>query len=440
MKMIYCFAVAALTLNLASISGCKKLDEQSWTESDIQGLQNNLGALTPPSSNILARIKILEREQALRIFDAWAAKILASQKQDPRSPLNQLRKIFNPDHLKPLTLESALITTRQEGSGQHASLIAQRKPQDYVYHALWSRMADAASLTRYPRAGKHMKHYLANSGKKIQYSQMESSKIISAADSVGESPAEPVGVQIEKSELKEAMKKAGFELSDSEAEMIASMNRTEKAFYVSRLQLRMSLAEFAARKILKNPEDLVAQLKNLKNKGLPSRFSSDTGAWQSFRPMAKAHRLVSSPAQSDMYFAMGSFSTAHVALPLEATHTSGLIKIRFSQWKTFYDRYNWDEGKFVTLLSGWCWNLQSDHCFNIEELISIQVSDKSLARLHKIGIAREYEIFGQTAPSTVWDAVNFNDLMNPRKREFWQKLISVIQSLSREIFADDFDT
>jgi hypothetical protein len=142
--------------------------------------------------------------------------------------------------------------------------------------------------------------------------------------------------------------------------------------------------------------------------------------------MGRAWLLVSSPAQSDMYYAMGSFTVTHTAAPIDLRVEDNLLKIRFSQWKSIFDRYNWDSGKFVTLLSGWCWKTQSDHCFNIEELLTIQVSDKSLSRLHKLGIAREFEIFGQTSAKTVWDGVPLSDLSSSAKLKYWQDLAQVM--------------
>jgi len=177
----------------------------------------------------------------------------------------------------------------------------------------------------------------------------------------------------------------------------------------------------------------VNKISLFKSKKIPTNSNLGPGAWQSHRPLAQAYRLISSQPQSDMYFAMGTFSTTHVVAPLELRSEDDLLKIRFSQWRNIYDRYNWDEGKFVTLLSGWCWNLKSDDCFNIEELVSLQVSDKSLSRLHKLGIAREYEIFGQTPASTLWDGVSFKDILNPQKDEFWKALITVLYSEQSDI-------
>lgn len=44
-----------------------------------------------------------------------------------------------------------------------------------------------------------------------------------------------------------------------------------------------------------------------------------------------------------------------------------------------YDRYNWDEGKSVTIAG-------------------VVISDTTLGRLHKAGIAQEYNVEGQSSP------------------------------------------
>jgi hypothetical protein len=431
MKLVICFIIIFTSSYL--ISSCKKNESGDWSETDLQSLQEQTTNDNPPPLQVIAHLRRIERNVALKIFDAWAARILSSQKQNPNSPLNQLRKIFNPDHLKPMTMDAALAVTRQEGSGTHGVLTKERKPQDFLYHALWSRIADAAGLIKYPRASSHMKHFLSNTGKPIRYSQKEALKIMQSVDSIGESAPDPIGMQLEIAFLQEEMKKKGFEISHSESQMIAGMNRNEKTYYIARLMLRRSLSSFIREKKIETAREAVNKISLFKSKKIPTKSNLGPGVWQSHRPLAQAYRLISSQPQSDMYFAMGTFSTTHVVSPLELRAEDDLLKIRFSQWKNIYDRYNWDEGKFVTLLSGWCWNLKSDDCFNIEELVSLQVSDKSLSRLHKLGIAREYEIFGQTPASTLWDGVSFKDLLNPQKNEFWRALITVLYSAQSDI-------
>ncbi|NBT68901.1 MAG: hypothetical protein EBT78_14210 [Betaproteobacteria bacterium] len=415
-------------LAVATLIGCKKDAGSQWSEADVESLFAGENNSTRPPQNILAQVLIHEREFALKIFDTWAKKFLANQKSNRSSPLNQLRLIFNPDYLNPLGYEEALSQVRNEGSGRHGILARELKPQDRIYHAVWSRIADAAGLARYPLSSRHMKHYLQNSGKEIRYEAAESNRIFTAAEGLQDTPPDPVGIQVTRSQLQEDLKKRGFQLSLSEATHVAEMNRNERGFFVARMRVRIALAKFVQSQNISTGDELEIRLGNLKNKTFPQRNKLDSNAWKEYRPVGEEFRLVSSVPQSDLYFALGSFTATHQAIPVELRAEGEQIKMRFAQSKSLYDRYNWDNGKFVTLLSGWCWNLQSNHCANIEELISLQVSDKSLGRLHKLGIAREYEIFGQSSVSTVWDGFSFADLRSAQKEKLWEALTSVVSA------------
>ncbi|MBM3382534.1 MAG: hypothetical protein FJY29_08865 [Betaproteobacteria bacterium] len=416
-----------LALSLSLVLSCKKNPSESWSEADLQELQQRWDLDTAPPLQVLASVKKLENDTALRIFDAWAKKILETQRNDPKSPLNKIRLMFNPDHLSTMSIETAMTLTRTEGSGTHAALVRERTPQDYLYHALWSRIADAAALAKYSRASRHMKHYLSNSGKPLRYGQKDSQELLSAAGQAESGPApDPVGIQIESEALKNEMKKRGQLISDKDAENIVSMNRSERAYYLARLKIFVSLAQHIQSKSLNIKSESESLAGFIRNKKTPTTSEFTQAIWRTHRPMSRAWLLLSSPAQSDMYYAMGSFTVTHTALPIDLRIENNFLKIRFSQWKSIFDRYNWDNGKFVTLLSGWCWKTGSNHCFNIEELLTIQVSDKSLSRMHKLGIAREFEIFGQTTVKTVWDGVPLTDLNNNAKLKFWSELSQIL--------------
>ncbi|MEN9529201.1 MAG: hypothetical protein RI932_1074 [Pseudomonadota bacterium] len=414
-------------LSLAQFSACKSNSSADWTEADVQELQQRWEPESVPPLRVLASVKKLENDVALRIFDAWAKKILETQRSNPKSPLNQLRLMFNPDHLAVMNIETAMTLARTEGSGTHGVLARERKPQDFLYHAIWSRIADAAALAKYSKASRHMKHYLGNSGKPLRYSHNDSLNLLSAAgQSETATSPDPVGIQIESEALKVEMKKRGQQISDNEGGKLAAMTRSERAYHLARLNIFISLAQTVQSKNLNLKSESGTFASLLRNKKIPATFDLTQGIWRTHRPMGRAWLLVSSPAQSDMYYAMGSFTVTHTAAPIDLRVEDNLLKIRFSQWKSIFDRYNWDSGKFVTLLSGWCWKTQSDHCFNIEELLTIQVSDKSLSRLHKLGIAREFEIFGQTSAKTVWDGVPLSDLSSSAKLKYWQDLAQVM--------------
>ncbi|HLK96161.1 MAG TPA: hypothetical protein VK364_00190, partial [Hymenobacter sp.] len=80
------------------------------------------------------------------------------------------------------------------------------------------------------------------------------------------------------------------------------------------------------------------------------------------------------------FFAMGGFSYAYgaeviVTPPLGPVETQPKVQIRY-QLHT-YDYYNWDQGKAVNI--GF-----------------IHITDRMVGRLHKVGLAQEYELIGIT--------------------------------------------
>ncbi|HEX7243195.1 MAG TPA: DUF4157 domain-containing protein [Longimicrobiaceae bacterium] len=90
---------------------------------------------------------------------------------------------------------------------------------------------------------------------------------------------------------------------------------------------------------------------------------------------------------SDWYYAIGGFTywyTADVTVAPPASPGAGptvTMRIRLH----VFDRYNWDQGKSVNILG------------------FIHVSDESLGRLHRVGLAREYEVSGVSSEtSTTW--------------------------------------
>lgn len=415
------FIAAQAVLNAA----CKKQNATEWQESELQSLAPAMAVSVEPPEHILARVQMAEREAILKIINFWARGINKSEEKNKNSVLNQIRRMFDPDHMKKLSLQEAINNVRKDGSGAHGSMKNQKGPQDSLYHAVWSRIADAAGVTGFPRSSKHMRHYLGNSGTPIRYNSDETNLLLRQVKIKGVQINSSEDAQFFVSELLNRMRARGIELSRSEANMIAGMTSTEMSFYLARLRVLSSLAEFVKKERITSAGELLSRTASIKQKNFPAKSASEAGAWTSYRPIGKYYGIESSEPHSDLYFSLGSFTSVYTAIPLDLQSDDKRIKLRFAQSTSIFDKYNWDDGKFVTLFSGWCWKLNSDHCEQIEALTSLTVSDKSIGRLHRLGLAREFQIHGQTRVSTVWDAVQFDDLKNEQK----QKVRDALESL-----------
>ncbi|GAB4566959.1 MAG: hypothetical protein Tsb0020_19080 [Haliangiales bacterium] len=87
---------------------------------------------------------------------------------------------------------------------------------------------------------------------------------------------------------------------------------------------------------------------------------------------------------ADWFYAIGGFTywvTADVTLTPSNT---GEIDVTMVTQLHIFDRYNWDGGKSVTIAG-------------------MTVTDEQLGRLHRVGLAREYEVNGTSSPAaTSW--------------------------------------
>jgi WXG100 family type VII secretion target len=103
-------------------------------------------------------------------------------------------------------------------------------------------------------------------------------------------------------------------------------------------------------------------------------------------------------SERDWYYAMGGFSYSQTGLVTVSPNSDGesLIVSIESQVHVF-DRYNWDEGKSVTIPS-------ADSLLGTEEgtlgffndisILGDHVSDGEMGLLHQVGLAQEYDIHG----------------------------------------------
>jgi hypothetical protein len=82
----------------------------------------------------------------------------------------------------------------------------------------------------------------------------------------------------------------------------------------------------------------------------------------------------------DWFFAIGGFTYWYTAEVQVLPVAAGPPQITMIFTLHIFDRYNWDQGKAVTIAG-------------------ITVKDEQLGRLHRVGLAREYEVNGAATPS-----------------------------------------
>jgi hypothetical protein len=87
---------------------------------------------------------------------------------------------------------------------------------------------------------------------------------------------------------------------------------------------------------------------------------------------------------ADWFYAIGGFTYWYTAEVTVIPKKGGAPQVQMVFTLHVYDRYNWDQGKSVTIGG-------------------ITVTDEQLGRLHRVGLAREYPINGTSSPHfTKW--------------------------------------
>jgi hypothetical protein len=98
----------------------------------------------------------------------------------------------------------------------------------------------------------------------------------------------------------------------------------------------------------------------------------------------------------DWFWAVGGFYYRYTAI-VETTPPltpDGKITVKMTTRIHVFDRYNWDGGKEVTIAGQ-------------------KITDETLAELHKVGIAKEYNINGSSSPvTTTWTYPNSSSANN----------------------------
>lgn len=109
-----------------------------------------------------------------------------------------------------------------------------------------------------------------------------------------------------------------------------------------------------------------------------ARVAADwTGETMTFRITTpwRSDAYATKADSQDWFFAVGGYSYAHTAAVTVRPDAQGRPVISIEASRHIFDRYNWDEGKAVTIAG-------------------VTVNDRQLGRLHEAGLAREYEVRG----------------------------------------------
>lgn len=100
--------------------------------------------------------------------------------------------------------------------------------------------------------------------------------------------------------------------------------------------------------------------------GQPMQFSITT-PWTS--------TYASKELSQDWFYAVGGFSYAHTATVTVTPGANGEARVSIESDLHVFDRYNWDEGKGVSIGP-------------------VRIGDEQLGRMHEAGIAQEFEVRG----------------------------------------------
>ena len=85
----------------------------------------------------------------------------------------------------------------------------------------------------------------------------------------------------------------------------------------------------------------------------------------------------------DWYYAVGGYSAWEKGRAKVKCLPDGTKELHLDFEYKFRDRYNWDKGKQVTILG-------------------ITVTDECMGRLHRAGVAKEFDMFGSVSRSITW--------------------------------------
>lgn len=89
------------------------------------------------------------------------------------------------------------------------------------------------------------------------------------------------------------------------------------------------------------------------------------------------------------FFATGGYSSWGKGTVLVSS-AAEVVNYELDFSYQFFDRYNWDGGKSVTIFG-------------------VKITDEFMGRFHREGLAKEYDMFGTMARNIKWSKSNFNN-------------------------------
>jgi len=361
---------------------------------------------------------IKERNKMIGFINDIIKDYEVSKDKEKKDIVDRLRIMFNPKTFeeKKEDAPSEII----EGSGEHGKLSSDLKTDDKIYHSLWSRISDFAYLKGFKLASKNMKYFLSNKGGILTYDKKEVENLLKEATFSDKVSADQwrqgmsyVGFTIEKPEL--------LQLFPAPQEPYIPMKVRE---HIIQQEILLSL-----KKKYENRTSFQDYLKSLKG---DKSLSLD-------RPKIKHHTRVQSLRDTDLFFALGSFSiignSTLLINNIKEDHFTG----EFIHYYNIFDNYNWDDGKSIMVMHSWCYKLKNAECYDLQNLTTLKISDRSLGRLHQVGIAQEYKVRGMSELYKIPFKFTYDELENKENiKEFdhiiqkYKEVLSGFSSYSKE--------
>jgi hypothetical protein len=343
-----------------------------------------------------------ERKQWIEVADKLIESYKGKELPGVLNFYQKLKDFFDPEKDAPPPVGGIPV----EGSGLHGELKDTLKEADNAYHKLWSGVAIAAGLAGFPQSAKHMNHYLRNSGEEYTFSEKDVARLVQEMNFAKPEVIKGVAenkLQMVKDEAAKSGQDLDFEMAESSFKMGAYQYRIHSN--ISKLKDRLGMMRFE-------------KAQNFRE-WLKSQMAKD-GSLSLERPIERHYSRIAAKQGNDWFYALGNFSSVVTTVPLVAEVKEESVVVNWVSYLSIFDRYNWDGGKSVQLFNHWCVKLQNVKCSNLEEFFAIKVSDASIGRLHKVGLAQEFIVRGISKLENQLEEIPFNKFSDYKRENTWK--------------------